>query len=215
MSGLLKAEMAETRSRPFATPGAATGLPAASPANPFAAYEQKITELEAELAALELSIPDRIERAREEGREAGLQERDHSTAKKLELIQSGVGQALAGWTDKLEAMDLLSVQIARTVLQKMIGNPDWHGDFLARAIAARLAALDASTVVAVRLSPQDVSAAEIAQLNGSSKVLIEVGRDLEAGQCVMALTMGEIELGPSAQWREAAALLDRIADQPC
>lgn len=215
MSGLLKAELAGAHSRPFglATSKAAPAGPAGT--DPFASFEQRIGELEAELAALEKAVPGLVAEAREEGRKEGLEERDEAAAKKLALIEAGLTEAIAGWTQRLEAMNALSVQVASTVIQKMTGNPDWRGDFLAHAIAVRLAALDASTVIAVKLSPADISAEEITALNADSKIVIEASNELEAGQCIIALQMGEIELGPAVQWRRAAKLLDALAGDPC
>ena len=215
MSGLLKGELAHDQARPFGSAGARTASLPPTAANPFAAYEQRIEQLEAELAAHEKTLPGLIADARREGRKEGLRERDEATAKKLALLEPALTGAVDRWTERLEALNGLSVQVAKTVLQKMTGNADWHGDFLAQAIAARLAVLDASSVIAVKLSAADISSQEIAELNASSKILIEASTELEAGQCTIALQMGEIELGPSAQWSEAARLLDSIAEQPC
>ena len=215
MSGLLKGEIAQGRAKSLGSVGTRSASLAAPPADPFAAYEQRIALLESELAEAAELLPELLANARQEGREEGLGERDESSAKRLQALEAGIAQAVSGWTERLDQMNGLSVQVAKTVLDKMLGNAEWHGDFLAQAISARLSQLDASTVIAVRLSPADISTQEIAELNTSSKVLVEASADLDAGHCAIALHMGEIELGPSTQWREAAALLDRLAEARC
>lgn len=217
MSGLLKAELAQGQLRSLARGGGPAGASGRGiePANPFAAFEQRIGELEAEVAGFQKSLPGLIDKAREEGRNAGLAEEAGASAKRLAKIESGLAQALGQWGDRLEAMNSLSVQIASTVLEMMIGKADWHGDFLAHAITARLAQLDTSMVIAVRLSPADISASELAQLNADSKVMVHVDDELEAGECTIELEMGEVKLGPAAQWQRAAALLEKLAGEPC
>lgn len=215
MSGIIKAGQGEAHSRIFAHATARTASAALAPADPADSFEQRIGDLEAELLALQQSVAGLVEEAREEGRKEGRQERDDSASKKLELLKEGLAEASVDWAQRLEAMNSLSVHVSKTVLQKMIGNPDWHGDFLAQAIAARFERLDASSVIAVRLSPADISSDEIAELSARGKMLVEVSDELDAGECTILLRMGEIQLGPREQWKRAAALLDELAGEPC
>lgn len=214
MSGLIKAEqLADVRSLgPLAdqtgsSPAAETLIEARE-----RLLEDQLAKATAELDELKSSLEDQLKSEFELGREAGLKERDESAVKRLRLIEAGIARAFEAWDKRLEAMNGLAIQIARTVLARMIGNPEWRADFIAQAIVDRLGRFDQGSEIGIRVSSADfpdegLPAAE------AGNVTLTATKDLPSGECIIDLGMGHLSLGPDAQWVEAARLLDQLAEE--
>ncbi len=214
MSGVLKAVSASAaiRALPDGAPARAV-TPLAI--DPMIALRARIAELEQQLAEQESAAGQRVEEARAEGRRAGLAERDESVAKRLILIEEALAAGLGAWSAELAASHGLAVEIARSVLDRMIGNAEWRSELIAHAIARRLAELDFRTLMSLRVSAEDFNEDDLAGLAPIGKVRVLADPGLASGSCILKLEMGEIELGPDAQWRRAALLLDELGAAPC
>lgn len=215
MSRLLKAAAADAAIRPFPKAGAA--LPSAAPfsADPMAALLARIAELEAELGRASAALPAKLDAAREEGRLAGLKERDQQSAKRLQHLERVGAEAVSAWTEQLAGSHGLAIEISRAVLGRMIANPDWRSELVREAIGRRLAELGARSLLSLRVSGEDFADGELDALAADPKLKIVIDPKLKSGDCVIDCAMGQIELGPAAQWRRVAMLLDELADSPC
>jgi len=215
MSGLLKAAAVDTTIRSL--PERSAALPSANSlvVDPVRSLEDRIAKLEAELARASAELPAQLGKAREEGRLAGLKERDESAAERRMLLERAASQAISAWVEQLASSHGLAIEISRTVLKRMIGNPDWHGELIQAAITKRLAELDARSLLSVRVSGDDFAEDELSSITSDPTARIIVDPELESGECVVDLTMGHVELGRDAQWRRVAALLDELAGGPC
>lgn len=177
----------------------------------LAAYEAELAEFKAGLPAILAAEFDR-------GRKVGIQERDQSAAKKLAAVEAGLVAATKTWVEELKGMNALAVEICRSVLGRMIGNPDWRSELIREAIDARVSQLDHSCVMDIRVSSADfpqVAAAPAFEANG---IKVRPVENLSSGQCIFDLKMGQHDLGPDAQWARIAALLDQLSDEagrPC
>lgn len=217
MSRLLKAASSGALIKPLPQPaGAAPHAPAArATPDPQAALRDRIATLEAELRRAAAELPKKLGEAREKGKREGLEERDRSAAERLKLLEQLFERAASSWGQQLLAANALSVEIARNVLERMIGNPAWKAEFAEAAIAARMARLDRGSILSIRVSTEDFGEDVASLLELDSPTPVTLDPSLKSGDCRIQLTMGEIELGAPAQWRRAAKLLDEIAEDRC
>jgi len=214
MSALIKAPVAARR--------AVMSFPAERAAKPSdqevreAALAARIAELEAEIAGIEAALPDHLARARDEGAQAALADRSDAEAKALEQLRAAAAAALDGWRDRLKCWEGLSVGLARAVLEKVFLDSAAQGGRIESAIARRLQRLDSASLVRVRVSGADFSSSNrFSALTRALGPNLEVIADpaLESGACIIDLALGEIEVGPNAQWIRIEALLDSLEQE--
>ncbi|HYF23059.1 MAG TPA: hypothetical protein VD929_06640 [Caulobacteraceae bacterium] len=198
-------------------PGEASPAPAATPPNP------EIVALKVEAEALARSLSQAKEdgaRAREdartafaEGRDAGLQEADDGARERLALLRAGLARAQERHAAQIEALERLAVEIAREALSKMLGDRDLHADLLARAVRARMAAIEADTVLKIEVSSEDFPNAD--DLDALSIAIggveVKASGKTGSGECRIETTLGGFEVGIGRQWSRLQPVLDALA----
>lgn len=178
---------------------------------------EKIAELQGEIAHIRKSAPVEIKAAREQGRQAGLAERDETATKRQAVLEAGVRKALQNWAAQLEAIERCSVGLAALVLERMIGNPDWKADFVRQSIEHQVARLKRESIVAVNVSPSDFDSEQLAERATAWGGTLHSVDDLSSGECTIDLVMGHRDVGAGAQWEQVSALLAELdeADFRC
>ena len=210
MSSLIKASAAAVQ--PIHSFGMPELVELAQESSPQEPLLDRISELEAELGELKAALPNKVEQAQKEGARKALEARTDTEAKALEALKATTAAALLEWKDRLGSWDSLATGIARAVLEQVFTETGSDESHLANAIRTRLAKLDAAAVVRVRVSsdnfPDSETLSQFASQLGNANICADC--KLPSGSCVIDLQLGEIEVGPAAQWRRIEALLDQI-----
>jgi len=210
MSSLIKASAAAVQ--PIHRFGVPEVVELAAEPSPQALLLGRIGELEAELVKLRASLPKKVEEAQKEGARKALEIRTDTEAKALEALKVAAATALREWNQVLGSWDSLATGIARAVLEQVFTETASQDEYLANAIRTRLARLEAAAVVRLRVSAEDFPASEtlsqIASELGNASICPD--SKLPSGSCIIDLQLGEIEVGPGAQWRRIAELLEEI-----
>ncbi len=131
-------------------------------------------------------------------------------------LEAGLSDALEQWSAKLDEVNRLAVMIASVGLERLLLCPEGHLSTLTALIAAQVRALDHSSLLRIKVSPEDFSdskaLAELALSCAIGAVLIEQAADLTAGDCIIQLTLGSIDVGLNQQWSAIRSLLESHAD---
>lgn len=220
MSRLIKAAAAELAVRPLALNAADGGKASGSP--PPEPVDPRLTELESENAQLREALAAALDAAAQ----AEIQAFDAAhakaaevarteEAKRLEALADGIDAALAAWTERLDSLERLAPLLARTALSKLFEPCDDQADLVARAIARQMSGLRRQTAVQLRVSARDFAGdadlAILAERAGAGTLAITRDPELALGDCRLDLSLGHVELGPRAQWRELSTLLEALA----
>jgi type III secretion protein L len=173
---------------------------------------REIERLQVALADMRARAPEAERRAREAGRQQGLEEAEQEADRLLAAICTGVDQARAAWNDRLAELDALAAMLAQASLAKLFGDAPDLAELVTRSIRLRTQTLGRESVVSIRVSgadfPDDATrdALRSAVSLGSSELVVDPA--LTAGECRLDLKLGSIDVGVASQWRE----LDRFFD---
>lgn len=190
---------------------ARAGNPASPMVDRVRQLEDALASARAEVVTLGDEHAKALVREFERGLADGLKERDDRDSRRLLKIEAGMATALEAWEQQLAGLDQFALEVARTVLGRMLGNPDWQAEFVARAVISRVEKLQDNARVVIGVSAADFPDGGPSVV-ADGKASLVTRDDLASGQCEVDLGMGTLRLGPDAQWREAARLLDRLAD---
>jgi flagellar assembly protein FliH len=213
MNALIKSDDA-TAIRTFTAPGEAQPVRRPAPAKPDpveaerAALRAEIARLAAELEAARTATTKAVAEARAEGRREGLTAADKRDDERLELLRTGIDDAIAAFDDRLETLDGLAPQLVRAALGKMFDDSGQWAAMAEAMLAKQLGQLRRSSVVVVRVSPEDFADAAALSATG---LRVERDADLRAGACAIECKLGQIDLDVRDQWRALAVLLDSMA----
>lgn len=184
--------------------------------------DPELTRLEAEVArlseALAAAKADALVNcaaAREDGRleaEAEFRQRDEA---RLEILRTGVSQAIESAARSFADLERLALELANVALSGAFGDCAEYRAQTARAVERQIEVLGAHTVLRVEVSQSDFNdAAALATLAAGLKA---GGLDITAlstiapGCARIALTLGEVELDLPRYWSEVTALLAHLA----
>jgi flagellar biosynthesis/type III secretory pathway protein FliH len=223
MTALIRAASAEHRIRPIAAlciakPGGepfevADSAPAEDPE--LSALRLENEKLCSALAKADARMEEAAERAREEGRLAGIESVREAERTHAELLGAGVERALSQWQKALSGLEHLAPLIARAALGKLLDRPEERSDLVGQIVARQLKRLGREGVVAVHVSASDFGAeaglsALRAKLNGAPVELI-ADPQMASGECRLRLRLGELDAGLPTQWAELSAFLAEAA----
>lgn len=172
--------------------------------------------LEIELQETKRGIPKLLDQAREDGAKIALEARSDAEARNLKRLEECLGEALSSWSERLARLDGLAASLCRSILEQVFVEGADRVDALDSAIKRRLALLDGQKVISLRVSDADFPSVEALDafaggLDGS--LIIQTDASLEAGECVLDLNLGHIDVGLAAQWFRVAEFLDRIEQE--
>ena len=182
-------------------------------------FDPEIERLSIRIVALEAEVQRLNEAAivaRSEGEIAGRTqvEKDFEAQRTEAHIQleAGLDRALEQWSAKLDEVNRLAVMIASVGLERLLLCPEGHLSTLTALVTAQVRALDRSSILRIKVSPEDFvdseALAELAQSCAIDGVLIEQATDLCAGDCVIQLTLGSMDVGLNQQWSAIRSLLE-------
>jgi type III secretion protein L len=117
-------------------------------------------------------------------------------------------------SDRLADCELLALQLARVALARILGERESYTDLVSAALGRQLAQLKRDLAVGARVSPLDFadpqSLAALAEAHAGIAVITDP--DLAAGECVLDLKLGELDLGIPGQWQRLTGYFDELAD---
>ncbi|WP_338446503.1 hypothetical protein V5F89_01520 [Pelagerythrobacter marensis] len=178
------------------------------------ALEQEIERLRQQIEETEASAERRIAEAFGKGRDAGLAEAREGDDKRIALLEQALHRARQDFTDKTADVEALAIAVARAVLAKIFGDGALETHRIEAAVVHRLAQIDPTEVRSIRVSADDFpDASELARIAGKFPDLtVHRDRGLAAGESVIELDLGRIDVSPMRQWAHAEAHLATLAE---
>jgi type III secretion protein L len=180
------------------------------------ALAARLADRDAEVERLQGDVRRAYRDGEAEGRKQGREEADQRRAEALVALGRGVEAALERFAGELEALERLSVLVARQALSKVLGDDADRTATLAAAIRHQLQDIEADSVVAVRVSTADFGdprelerlAAELA----STRVDLAADDDVGRGDCRIQLRLGTLDVGLPRQWARLERTLTALAE---
>jgi len=210
MSSLIKASAASVH--PIHRFAIAKAVDLGVDASPEEPLLSRIVELEGELSELNASLPKRLEQAEKDGARKALKVRSDAEGKALDELKATATAALDEWKARLNSWELLATGIARAVLEQVFANAAGADEHLTSAVKTRLARIESALVVRLRVSQEDFPTSDALTVFAAELGQSQISADpkLSSGSCIIELRVGEIEVGPGAQWLRITELLDQI-----
>lgn len=179
-----------------------------------ARLEARIAELEALAAERSEQHKRALEEAREVGARAALAERSDAEEKAIGALSCALGEAVSAWRERLDGWAAAAAGLSSAVLQKLFDDVSGREltALVESAIRKRLALLEAGSVVAIRVSPDDFPDEQRLTAAGALGCSAEILRDpgVESGGCILDLKLGQVDLSLGEQWRRIERLLAAI-----
>lgn len=185
----------------------------AAPPSKEAVLETRIAALEADAREAERRLPELLDQAKKDGATKALRARNDAEAEKLECLERGLSDAKTSWSERLAALDGLSATLTRAILAQVFADDAGRIEATISAIKRRLTLLEGQAVIGLRVSSSDfpdARALEPLAVAVGGNLSIQSDAKIEAGECVLDLKLGHIDVGPAAQWPRIAEFLDRI-----
>ncbi len=186
------------------------------------AGDPRIGRLEAQIAALQEELKQagvkgeaRDAEAFERGRLQGRQEAVENAQAALEKLSAALERAQATFAEGFDRFEGLALQIAQTALARILGDSSQFPEMVFEAVRHQLAGIDRTPVAGVRISPRDFPDGEAVAACASrfDRLEVTIDPDLAAGECVIDLRMGEIDVSIGKQWSRLSALLEQLATE--
>ncbi|KAF1004676.1 MAG: hypothetical protein GAK28_03878 [Luteibacter sp.] len=126
----------------------------------------------------------------------------------LDALQGGIAQVDRRFTE----LEAFALDLAETALARVIGDAGLRPSLLAATIAHHVGDLAADTVIAIHVSVEDVEDAEAlaATLPPSLASRLRVSSDVGAGECLLELKSGRMDIGLDMQARQLALTMERL-----
>ena len=177
--------------------------------------EAQVATLQEELKQAKAKGEARETDAFERGKLQGGREAAENAQAALEKLSAALERAQAEFSEGFERFEGLALQIAQTALARILGGSSQFSEMVFEAVRHQLAGIDRILVAGVRVSPCDFPDGDAVAICASrfDKLEVMVDPDLAAGECVMDLRMGEIDVSIGKQWSRMSALLEQLATE--
>ena len=168
------------------------------------ALEAELHQREATISRLHGEVEDALTRGKEEGRKEGLAAADDRQNERLRVLENGLERAQDEFAASLASLERLAALLARDCLDIMFGDSEYREEMLGGLIAAQMAKIEKSALLAVVLSQQDFAdksaLTKFAKRTGVAAMRFSLDADLPSGACLMRLKLGNHEIGIGQQW---------------
>ena len=212
MTMLIKSSAMDPAVRPFAAPPAPPSADAGDPSREEI-LSMRIHELEAELAANEADLPEKLVRAREAGAAEALEVRSDAEDRALDQLKEALDALLSHWSGRLTEWNKAAAGIASAVLEQVFTGPEDRSALVEAAILRTVERLRSDGLIRIRVSASDFGDPEILARAAAAvgpTARLECDPALQGGECIADLRLGHVDLGLGSQWRKVAELLDRL-----
>ena len=166
------------------------------------ALQQDIERLESE-----------VKQARIDGEEAGKEQAQIDLTaihlKSAETLGSALQKAEVEFHEKLELLDVLSLQIAEKALAQIFGERSRYSTLLKDVVTESISTIDEKIITAIRISEED-----FANLSKNFDELslkntrLEPDFSLSEGECKIDLIAGHIEISLERYWEDLRTILN-------
>lgn len=150
------------------------------------------------------------------GRSAAEDEFEDSRADALATLEAGLAAAREQFAEALSGFEPLAIAVAVETVEQIFGDAAKHRELMVQAIAIQLDRLRDEAIVAISVSRIDFpDTREIAALSaavGDRAGTLAARDDLPAGECVIALQLGKVELSSRRHWADIQAALASLSD---
>ena len=177
-------------------------------------FLDRIADLEEALKAREKELEEARKKAFDEGQKTGEAAASRKSEEALALLGQAAEQGVKSLEAKLDGQIETSVEIARALLRRILGDEaelPWHVAETARRWKSEIAG---SSLIRLRVSaedfPDESELADLAKSFAGTEILAEA--DLARGSCLFDLKLGTLDASISRQLDNAEALLDQPLD---
>lgn len=171
----------------------------------------------ATIAELRAEIGESYKQGLEAGRLAGLAEAKQLQEERLSLLSTSLAGVQEDIRTELASMERLAALLASACLDKMLGDSQDRAGLVRDLIHVQIRAMDVSDILSVQLSAVDFpdldQLATLAASLGLPPSILTASQDLKSGDCTMALTLGQLDLGIGQQWNALRTRLNAMAGQ--
>lgn len=189
----------------LATTGASAGLavtPAPDPdAERLLSLQQQVTDLEKRLADKTARMQTREAEAHEKGRQEGLSQSEQFARERLEALEAALGSASATFAAVSGIAEVLALNLADAAIGKLLGPRADTGTFVPDSIKYQLDRFAGQHPVGLRVSPLDFpGTGDLEALTVLHPgITLVADPALGAGECRIALELGEVDIGLPGQ----------------
>ena len=130
-------------------------------------------------------------------------------------MREGVHAALTRFSQQLQAVETLALDMTQAALEKIIGDTSHHAEWIAKTIRHQLSAIDPSAVIALRVSAHDYPDAAtlralICESIRADKLDIRIDTQLPTGACLLELKAEKLDIGLRQQLGHMTQLLETL-----
>ena len=172
-------------------------------------------ELKKQLEQLKLDSKAAIEDVEVKVREQVKKSIKQDFSKAYDKLSASIDKAIGDFEDQLASTEALSLLVAQTALEKIFHPTDNYHELTARMIKKQMQGLRRETVVEVRVSGDDFESNEaledLAFALDLNRANIKISQKLQAGDCIIDLRLGRMELSINNQWEELKTLFKTMA----
>jgi flagellar biosynthesis/type III secretory pathway protein FliH len=183
---------------------------------------QKITTLETisrrqqeQIEILHKDVQQAFVEGEAQGKEQGLAEAEDKQAERFAVLQAGVQVALTSFEESMSSLERLALLLARDCVNVMMTESEARADLLCDMIRFQASTIEKSAIIAIEVSgedfPDEQDLVVLAERAFTGPVRLSVSKELEAGDCVIRLRLGQLEIGINQQWGVLRDLLDEMA----
>lgn len=150
------------------------------------------------------------------GRSAAEDEFEDSRADALIALEAGLVAAREQFAEALLGFEALSIAVAVEAVEQLFGDAARHRELMVQAITAQLDRLRDEAIVAISVSridfPDTREIAALSEAVGDRAGSLTVRDNLPAGDCVIVLQLGKVELSSREHWCDIKAALASLTD---
>ena len=180
----------------------------------YPGMDAAVAELRAQLRQAAEEADLREEAAYERGTRDGREAAGAEQTEKAEQLAIAIGKAEQLLANRLEECELLSLQVARAALARILGDESRQSALIEETLRHHMGLVKRELVVGIRVSPLDFDPGDLDRIRESYRsVSIDCDDDLESGECRIDLRLGQLDLGLAGQGRRLAELIERLEEE--
>lgn len=176
--------------------------------------KQEIADLRQQLEALKIDHSDALIRCREESRIEAFSDFETNELQIQKIFEDGMKEATTKLEISLSQTEPLALAVAKSALKQIFGSQTNETDMVEKMIRHQFSTLQSASFLSYSVSQENFPTTESLRnlceyLDVDSDVIVAEPA-LAAGQCVIQLNVGELELDFKQYSAEIEAFLDNL-----
>lgn len=180
-----------------------------------AELEDEVRQHQSTAEELRAEATQAFEDGKAQGYQTGIQAAERNEAERLALLEDGIQRAVADFSSNLSSLERLSALLARDALELILGNVDYRRELLEGIITQHVSKVEKSLIVGINLSqedfPDEESLSNLARNVSIPAIMLRSLADIPSGGCVMALRLGNQDVGITQQWGAVREMLTHLS----